>query len=84
MIGVCYLDQGMSDKASEWYQKALVAPDLPPEARLALRYDLASALEAAGDHDQASDLFSEIQAANPGYRDVTARLDGLGQQRQVN
>ena len=36
-------------EAAEWYQKALEAPNLTDEAKLALRYDLASSLESAGE-----------------------------------
>jgi tetratricopeptide (TPR) repeat protein len=84
MIGVCYVEQGMPDRASEWYQKALVAPELEASARMALRYDLAAALESAGEHDQAADLFAELLTADPGYRDVAERLSDIGQQRQAN
>ena len=84
MIGVCYMDQGMWSQAAEWYQKALVAPDLAADARLALRYDLASAFEMAGEHAQAGELFAEIMATDPTYRDVAQRIDGSGQQRQAN
>jgi hypothetical protein len=51
---------------------------------LALRYDLASALEMAGDPVQAAELFEEVVAADPGYRDASERLNAVSQQRQVN
>ena len=63
---------------------ALKTPDLVEEARLALRYDLASALASSGENDQAVSLFEEIAASDPAYRDVTARLSSLVNQRQVN
>jgi tetratricopeptide (TPR) repeat protein len=84
MIGVCYVEQGMWGQAAEWYQKALDTPDLAEEARLALRYDLASALASSGEHDQAMSLFESIAAADPAYRDVTARLSSLAEERRVN
>ncbi len=84
MIGVCYVEQGMWGQAAEWYQKALDTPDLAEEARLALRYDLASALASSGEHDQAMSLFESIAAADPAYRDVTARLISLADERRVN
>jgi tetratricopeptide (TPR) repeat protein len=84
MIGVCYVEQGMWSQAAEWYRKALEMPDLAEEARLALRYDLASTLASSGENDQAVSLFEEIAAADPAYRDVTARLSSLSNQRQVN
>ena len=84
MIGVCYLDQGMPDRAVEWYTRALGAPDIGADAVKALRYDLASSLEAAGEVDRARELFDEIYAADASYRDVSVRLAELSQQRQAN
>ncbi len=83
-IGVCYQEQGMWSEAAEWYQKALVAPDLSEDARIGLRYDLAAAYEAAGDIDQAQEIFQELMAADPSYRDVSNRLSNLDQHRQAN
>ena len=83
-IGVCYQEQGMWSEAAEWYQKALVAPDITPEARIGLRYDLASAYQSAGDVDQAVGIFEEISSSDSSYRDVADRLASLGQQRQAN
>jgi pilus assembly protein FimV len=85
MIGVCCNDLGRHGEAAEWYQKALVAPDLSVEARTALRYELASSFERTGDIAQAVNLFEEILAHDPSYRDVSTRLSSLAQQqRQVN
>jgi len=84
MIGVCYQDQGLWSEAADWFQKALVAPDISSDARIALRYDLAVALESGGDIDQALGLFEEIEAGAAGYRDVSERLSVLAQQRQAN
>ncbi len=84
IIGVCYQEQGMWSEAAEWYQKALVAPDISEDARLGLRYDLAAAYESSGDVEQARGIFGEILAANPAYRDVSDRLSVLTEQRQAN
>jgi tetratricopeptide (TPR) repeat protein len=77
MIGMCFMEQGMWSQAAEWYQKALEAPDLTPEAELALRYDLAASLESAGEVDRAVGLYQEVVDLNPSYRDVSVRLDAL-------
>ncbi len=84
MIGVCANELGKHDDAAEWYQKALVAPDLSADARTALRYELAFSFEMTGEIDQAVGLFADIQRIDPSYRDVSARLAALTQQRQVN
>ena len=84
MIGVCYTDQGMGESAAEWYRRALDAPELTADQRLGLRYELGSALESAGDIDQAAEVFEELVAAQPTYRDVSARFAVLSQQRHVN
>ncbi|MEX1312278.1 MAG: tetratricopeptide repeat protein, partial [Candidatus Sulfomarinibacteraceae bacterium] len=85
MIGVCATELGKFDDAAGWYQKALVAPDLTADARTALRYELALALEHTGELDQALELFEEIRSHDPAYRDVGARLAALSeQQRQIN
>ncbi len=84
MIGVCYTEQGLHEEAVAWYRKALEIEGLTPEARLAILYDLASALEASGDQVEASRVFGEIASADPGYRDVLQRVAGLQQQSQAN
>ncbi len=84
MIGVCANELGKHVEAAEWYQKALVAPDLSSDARTALRYELAFSFEMTGEIDQAVGLFADIQSIDPAYRDVSARLAALTQQRQVN
>ena len=84
VIGVCYQEQGMWPEAAEWYQKALVAPDISEDARIALRYDLAGAYEGAGDGEQALGIYEEIMAADPSYRDVSQKLENLSQESQAN
>lgn len=81
MIGMCYMEQGMWSQAAEWYQKALTAPDLTQETRLALRYDLAASLESAGDVERAVDLYQEVVDQSPDYRDVSVRLESLSNGR---
>jgi tetratricopeptide (TPR) repeat protein len=84
MIGVCSIELGRHAEAAEWYQKALVAPELSVDARTALRYELASAFEQTGEVDQALGLFEQIHEHDPSFRDVSDRLSALTQQRQVN
>ena len=85
MIGVCANELGKHQEAAEWYQKALVAPDLSADARIALRYELAASFEQTGELEKAFGLFEEIQSLDPAYREVGTRLAAVTeQQRQVN
>ena len=84
VIGVCYQEQGMWSEATEWYQKALVAPNITDDARIALRYDLAGAYEGSGDGEQALEIYEEIMAADPSYRDVSKKTQNLSQESQAN
>jgi tetratricopeptide (TPR) repeat protein len=77
MIGACYIEKGLPEQGAEWYQRALAAPVLPPEAELGLRYELGRAHELAGNTTAALGCFSEVLAINPAFRDVVARVSKL-------
>jgi pilus assembly protein FimV len=77
MLGLCFMDKGEPKIASIWYQRALEVPGLEQDAVLALRYDLAMALENAGESKQALDSFRQVYAVNIDYRDVADRIAEL-------
>jgi pilus assembly protein FimV len=77
MLGLCFMDKGEPKVASMWYQRALESPGLEQEAVLALRYDLGTALENAGESKQALDSFRQVYAMNIDYRDVADRIAEL-------
>jgi pilus assembly protein FimV len=77
MLGLCFMDKGEPKIASIWYQRALEVPGLEQDAVLALRYDLAMALENAGESKQALDSFRQVYAINIDYRDVADRIAEL-------
>ncbi len=77
MLGLSFMDKGEPKVASLWYQRALQVPGLEEESILALRYDLAMALESAGESDAALDSFRQVYAANIDYRDVADRIATL-------
>jgi len=84
MIAVCYMEQGLFDEAVRWYEEALASEGISPEARIALLYDLGSALLAAGREDEAYTALSEVAEADPNYRDVGPHLQVLQRQRHAN
>lgn len=61
---------------------ALLAPLLQSEIKgeegMETYYQLAALLEQAGEVERAKEVFSSLQKLRFDYRDVTARLDGLG------
>lgn len=53
---------------------ALLKPGLSEEENCAVKYELASGYEAAGEKEEATRLLNQINAANPGFRDIRSRL----------
>ena len=77
MIASCYVERGLPDAAIEWFQRALSAPKLAAETEVGLRYELARALELAGNSSAALGNYAEVLAINPGFRDVVDRVARL-------
>jgi tetratricopeptide (TPR) repeat protein len=76
-IGQAYLQKRDFEEAEKWLRKALAAAREGSEQYYALVYELAGVVEGAEDRDKAVSLLREVRAWNPGYRDVSARLEGL-------
>jgi TolA-binding protein len=76
-LSQCFLEKGMPEVAVRWYEKALKLPNLDQETRTALHYELASALEAAGNNPAALSNFLEVYSSNIDYRDVAERIKAL-------
>jgi hypothetical protein len=77
MLGICFLEKGMPKLAMKWFEKGLKAPGRTEEEYAALRYDLASAHEAAGDVDRALALFSDLYGQDANFRDVATKVRDL-------
>ena len=77
MIGLCHWERGEAGEAIRWYRAALEAPADETEPLSGLRYDLAEMLLATGDERGAFDLFSQVEEAEPAYRDVKDRIEEL-------
>lgn len=73
----CFVEKGVPQAAVKWYQKALKVDNITSEGRMAVYYDMASALEASGDTKGALANFMEVYGANIDYRDVAERIKAL-------
>jgi len=78
MLGICFLEKGMPKLAVKWFEKGLQAPGRSEEEYQGLRYDLANALEQAGENDKALALFTELYGQNAMFRDVAQKVRQLG------
>jgi tetratricopeptide (TPR) repeat protein len=78
MLGICFLEKGMPKLAVKWFEKGLSAPGRTEEEYQGLRYDLASALEQAGEGERALALFTELYGQDASFRDVAEKMRQLG------
>jgi pilus assembly protein FimV len=77
MLGICFLEKGMAKLAVKWFEKGLTAPGRNEEEYQGLRYDLASALEAAGETDKALHVFTDLYGQDANFRDVATKVREL-------
>jgi tetratricopeptide (TPR) repeat protein len=77
MLGLCFMEKGLPEIAIKWFEKGLKATGRTGEEYQGLRYDLATAHEAAGEADAALALFMEIYRVNTKFRDVGERVREL-------
>jgi tetratricopeptide (TPR) repeat protein len=73
--------RGNVAEAIEWFERAAQAPAPTPEQGHLLLFDLAEALEGAGETARALAICMELQADAGNYRDVAARIDRLAKVR---
>jgi tetratricopeptide (TPR) repeat protein len=78
MLGICFVEKGMPKLAVKWFEKGLSAPGRTEEEYQGLRYDLASALEQAGETDRARAIFTELFGQDATFRDVAEKVRQLG------
>jgi tetratricopeptide (TPR) repeat protein len=78
MLGICFIEKGMPKLAVKWFEKGLQAPGRTEEEYQGLRYDLASALEQAGENGKALALFTELYGQDASFRDVADKVRQLG------
>ena len=77
-IGLCHLEQGDFQAAASHLEAALTAPDIAPQARAGVQYDLAGAYESLGRTQEAiAQLQAILSAGAPDFLDVQTRLARL-------
>jgi tetratricopeptide (TPR) repeat protein len=77
MLGICFLEKGMPKLAIKWFEKGLAATGRSEEEYQGLRYDLACALESAGDTDKALSVYTELYGQDANFRDVANKVREL-------
>lgn len=76
-LGRLFLQKGQVDRGIEWLERACAGTAPVREHGLAARYDLADALERAGQPDRALACWSDLEFDAGSYRDVPERLARL-------
>jgi tetratricopeptide (TPR) repeat protein len=77
MIGLIYLERNQLDRSAEAYIKALGAQAKTVEQEMNLYYDLGTVYEMKGSPKDALYYFQKIARRDPGYRDVSDRINAL-------
>ncbi len=77
MLGLCFVQKGMSRAAALWFKKGLDAPGRTPDEYKALQYELGCAYEEMGDLTRAVGAFTEVYGVDVGYRDIADKLESL-------
>lgn len=70
----CLRERGEADKAITMLL-ALLKPGLSAKESCAVKYELASAYGTIGNPEESNKLLSEINAANPSFRDINSCID---------
>lgn len=72
--GMCLAQMGMAPQAEEAFQNALSTPDLAPEVRAGLLYELGLLYEGWGREDEAREQFQAVAEIDPSFRQVGEKL----------
>lgn len=77
LLGLCYLAMGQPDQAIQELTAGLSIGGQSHEGYHPLRYDLGAAYEAKGDLARALEQYEILQAEDPRFRDVRAKVQAL-------
>jgi tetratricopeptide (TPR) repeat protein len=75
--GICHRDKGDANMAEKVFSAGCDMPGLSREERLNFSYELAYLREALGQTEDAVRLYQQIDATDPGFRDVVERMKSL-------
>ncbi len=78
-LGRLFADRGDLARAVEWMERAAEVPPTTPDEGTELRYDLADALEQAGERARALSVLKAIEAEVGEFRDVRERIEWLSE-----
>ncbi|MGB5810768.1 MAG: hypothetical protein WBG86_09575, partial [Polyangiales bacterium] len=78
MIGLIYMEEGQPRDAIEAFQSGLESPEKTKSEAIGLHYELGLACEAANLPDQARLHYEFAFQREPGFREVSQRLQRLG------
>jgi tetratricopeptide (TPR) repeat protein len=77
LLAHCFMEKNLPELAVNWLETALKAPALDREGEMALRYEIGSSQETAGQHPAALESFMRVYSMNIDYRDVADRIRSL-------
>ena len=76
-LGLCAMAENNPEEAAAYYSKGLKATERSDDEKKALMYELALAYESSDRDDDALDLFREIFAMDPEFREVASKVSSL-------
>lgn len=84
MLAMCYMEKGSYPLAITGFTKVMELMSPSDSTYIHVKYELASAYLNNKDINKARELYSEIQAENPDFKDVAGKLSSLQAQSQDN
>ncbi len=81
MLALCYIEKGAYPLAIAEFTKLMDSMSPSDSTYLHVKYELANAHLNNKDYSRAIELFSEVHAEEPGFKDVSGKLDFLKSQQ---
>jgi len=77
LIGLCYRDLGRTRESLESFRTALSDHSAVDQEVIGVRYEMGRILEDQGNVAEALDCYQRIRLVEPGFNDVTGRIERL-------